>query len=135
MTSVEDCLDIRSEDVNSKDSFGQTPLMTAICHKQLEVVKELLTRDDLNLAVRKPTGNTALHLACSRGSAAIVALLGQDWRMTRPFINFKNNNLETVVMVAARKGNMDCMEEMAKLQGVNWETKNRNNESLEDIAR
>ena len=38
-------------------------------------------------------------------------------------------------MIAVRNGNLDCMEEMAKLHGVDWETKNGNNESMEDTAR
>ena len=68
-------------------------------------------------------------------SAAYVALLGQDKRMTSQILNIKNNSLETAVMVAVRNGNLDCMEEVAKLHGVDWETKNGNNESMEDAAR
>jgi hypothetical protein len=40
-----------------------------------------------------------------------------------------------MMMMAVELNNLPCVERMAELDGVDWETKNKVGESLEDVAR
>ena len=95
----------------------------------------LLARDDLDLAVTNKNGDTALHMACGKGYADIVAMIGQDRRMTRQIMNMKNKKGITALMVAVARGNVSCVEKMSELEGVDWETKDKYGLSLEQTAR
>ena len=41
----------------------------------------------------------------------------------------------TALMVAVVYGNLSCVEEMGKLEGVDWFTRDRMGDTLEDVAR
>ena len=114
VATVQTCL-AKGVNVNSKNVFRDTPLITAVYRNQREIVEILLVRDDLDIAVTNPVGNTVLHYACFEGKADCVALLGQDRRMTRQIINRKNKFGSTALMVAVLYGHLSCVEEMAKL--------------------
>jgi hypothetical protein len=129
VATVKACL-ARGVNINSN-----SPLMTAVCSNQLRVVRILLARDDLDIAATTYNGSSALHLACHKGYADCVALLGKDRRMTRRIINIKCRWGYTALMDAVDYGYLSCVEEMAKLDGVDWETKNKKGKSLEDVAR
>ena len=120
--------------INDKSYFGNNPLMTAVTHNKLEIVKILLARDDLDLAVTDTYGETALHMACESGYADIVALICQDRRMTGQIINMKTNRGDSALMRAVSRGNLSCVERMSELEGVDWETKNNSGQSLEEVA-
>ena len=130
---VQACI-ARGVDVNSKCSLGKTPLIEAVSHDRPEIVRLLLARDELYIG-EYDFGETALHYACLKGSAGSVALLGQDRRMTSQIINMRDITGETALMLAVYDGHLSCVEEMAKLDGVDWEMKNGKEESLEDVAR
>ena len=83
----------------------------------------LLARDDLDIAATGDFGDTALHLACMIGYADCVALLGKDRRMTSNIINIKNRSGKTALMLAVQYNHLSCVEGMAELDGVDWETK------------
>jgi len=131
----------RGVDINSihTDKYGPscTPLMAAVTYNKLEIVRILLDRDDLDLAVTDEDGDTALHIACdyTKGNADIVAMLGQDRRMTRQIINMKNNDGETALMMAVARGNLSCVEKMSEIEGVDLEIKDKYGNGLEDMAR
>ena len=55
--------------------------------------------------------------------------------MTEELINRKNNFGNTALMEAVQRGQLACVEEMAKLEGVDWEAINDSGESLKDVAR
>ena len=135
VATVRACL-AKGVNVNSNKHtvYGYTPLMAAVRHNQLEIVRILLARDDLAIADNY-CSFTALHDACDFGKADCIALLGQDRRMTRQIINMKTNNGQTALMKAVLWGNLSCVEMMSELEGVDWETKNNTGHSLEDIAR
>ena len=130
-------LDMKSDD----GPTSTTPLMIAVQNNQLEIIKILLTNDDLDIATTNIFGGTALHTACLYGNADCVALLGKDRRMTRQIINLKprdylmNSTGDTALMQAVKNGFFSCVERMTEIDGVDWETKNRKGESLEDVAR
>ena len=62
--TVHACL-ARGEDVNARNCIDKTPLLTAEWNTQLEIVRILLARDDLDIAVTDGAGwlthLTALH--------------------------------------------------------------------------
>ena len=78
---------------------------------------------------------TALHMACLNNRAAIVAVLGADRRVTREVLNMKDGYGDTALMTAVKHGYVDCVKEMAKLVGVNWDTKNVMGENLKTVAK
>ena len=133
VATVQACL-ARGEDVNAKRD-GVTPLMAAVWGNNIEIVRILLARDDLDIAATDAGGSTALHLACGKGSAECVALLGKDKRMSCWIINTKNEYGETAMMRAVEENYLSCVEKMAELDGVDWETENEDGENLEDVAR
>ena len=122
--------------VNMKFSaHSHTPLMSAVSGNQLEVVKILLARNDLDIADTDQDSDNCLHWACSNDQADSVALLGQDMRMTSKIINKKNVSGDSALMIAVEKGSLSCVEELVKLDGVDLETKNKTGVRLEDLAR
>ena len=95
----------------------------------------LLAWDELDITYIDSFGCTALHWACYKGRAECVALLGQDSRMNSRIINIKNNAGNTALVYAVEENYLPCVERMAELDGVDWETRNMKEESLEDVAR
>ena len=116
--TVHACL-ARGEDVNARNCIDKTPLMTAVWNNQLEIVRILLVRDDLDIAVTDGVGwLTALHYACMYGRADCVPLLGTDRRMTSDIINMKNIYGDTALMMAVKFGHSSCVKRMEELDGV-----------------
>ena len=132
VATVQACL-ARGVNVNAKHN-GNTPLIIAVIYNNIEIVRILLARDDLDIAATDDVGN-ALHWACYNGYAECVALLGQDRRMNSKIINLKTENYETALVLAVERNKLSCVERMAELEGVDWEAKNKHGESLEDFAR
>ena len=132
---AKDVTKARGVKVNAKKRNSEPPLMTAVWGNNIKMVRILLARDDLDIAATNANGNTALHWACAMGYAECVALLGKDRRMTSNIINIKSNYGATALMWAVQNNHLPCVERMAELDGVDWETKNKKEESLEDIAR
>eukprot|EP00092_Neocalanus_flemingeri_P038140 GFUD01041515.1.p1 GENE.GFUD01041515.1~~GFUD01041515.1.p1 ORF type:complete len:513 (+),score=141.33 GFUD01041515.1:60-1598(+) len=122
-------------DINYSDEDGVTPLNIAVEHNQTLVVKELLSDDRTDTTAADNDGNTALHIACLHSSVGCIALLGQDLRMTVTSLNQRNKEGHTPVMLAVYEGNLECVEEMGKLQGVFWEVEDEAGNSLEVQAR
>ena len=55
--------------------------------------------------------------------------------MNSNIFNIKNIDGDTALMVAVYYNHLSCVERMAELDGVDWETKDEDGESLEDVAR
>ena len=67
------------------------------------------------------------------GSAAIIPILGSY--MPVHMLNIKDGLGRTAMMSAVHYGHLSSVEEMAKLEGVDWQTRNSKGETLEDVAR
>jgi tetratricopeptide (TPR) repeat protein len=68
--------------VNRRDSHGFTPLMVAVLQGHVEVVKALLSREDIDVSVKGPGGRTAAGIAKDRGDITILTLLSQAYSLT-----------------------------------------------------
>jgi ankyrin repeat protein len=90
----------RGIEVDTNDSSGLTPLMTAAWEGHCDIVKNLLQAGVPVNCVNAATGDNALILAASRGHLEIVDLL-----LGVPGIDLAqaNSNGDTVLMVAASK--------------------------------
>ena len=132
VTTVSSCLSAGAN-VNTRDYIDWTPLHLAMWHNHPQVVTILLSRQDIDITAVDNTGQTALHMACERGSSACIPLLGSI--MTVSMINTKCVYGVTALMVAVKDGHLSCVEEMGKLEGVDWETRESEGKTLEDVAR
>ena len=132
VTTVRSCLSAGA-DVNTRDDDDDTPLYLAIGCNHPQVVTELVSRQDIDLAVVDCDGYTALHLACAWDMSAIIPILGG--RMAIHMLNIKDNIGDTALMVAVEKGHLSSVEEMAKLEGVDWLTRDSEGDTLEEAAR
>ena len=135
VATVRSCLS-SGADVNCTDRYADTPLGWAVCNNHPQVVSVLLARHDIDIAADNMTRINALHIACLMGSSDVIPLLGRSIHMTVSLLNTKDCRLgKTALMWAVENGNLSCVKEMAKLEGVDWETKNDEGQTLEDVAK
>jgi ankyrin repeat protein len=65
----------QTENINLVDSFGYTPLLLASLNGHEQIVEFLTQQPNVELTVRDPFGNTALHLAAKKNYPKIIQLL------------------------------------------------------------
>ena len=123
-------------DVNSHDQYGTTPLMWAMCSNHPSIVTTILAYPHTKLDCSNTyTGDTGLHYACCCNSPSVIPIIGQDRRCTPGIINIRNNMGRTPLMYAVEQGHLDCVKEMGRLEGTNFQTKNNQEKSLLEVAR
>ena len=61
--------------VNITNKEGDAPLYLAICREYVDVVKELLKVDTINVSLQTKTGLTALHIAAQGHTEILKELL------------------------------------------------------------
>ena len=125
----------REENVNSLDMYGLTPLHWAMEQNQVSTVRILLVNPETRLDIASKAGSTPLHMACHENSHKVIPLYCQDLRCTPGLINRKNDAGETPLMVAVYKGNLACVQELVKVEGVNWHTTDNRGQSLLEVAK
>ena len=74
----------------------------------LEVIKELLRKEGLNLDCRDSDGNTVMHHACSGGNDKIVELL----MACKVNLDPRNSENETPLVTAAKKGHGEIVRRL-----------------------
>ena len=132
--TVQSCL-LAGVDINAMNvNDGVTPLHNAMYNNHTEVVTLLLTKD-VDIASSTKDGHTWLHRACSNNSPDVIPLLGKDKRMTKQLLNTKNRFGYTPLMLAVSRGNIACVEQLEKLEWVDWKTTNYRGETLVDVTR
>ncbi|CDS37629.1 Ankyrin repeat domain containing protein [Echinococcus multilocularis] len=74
-TTVVELLLRHGADVNAQDDIGNTALMCAIDCGNLDMVKLLITRPELNVDLKDQEGSTALSIAEAGGNEEIIRLM------------------------------------------------------------
>ena len=121
-------------DVNSQDD-GQTALHQAMNYNRVSIVRLLLARPETRLDITDEYGWTPLHPACWYNSAAVIRLYCQDVRCTPALLNKKDDLDQTPLMSAVFAGSLTSVRELARVEGVDWETRNSGGQSLLEVAR
>ena len=122
-------------DVNSANKYGDIPLFRAIQCNHTSTVKLLLSNPSTKFDITNSNGQTGLHVACFYNSDAVIQVFGTDIRCNPDIVNLKENSGDTAVMVAVGWGNLDCVREMAKLEGTDFGTKNREGATIIEVAK
>ena len=92
--------------VDTKDEYGDTPLLAAASFGHTEVCELLLDRGKANIEETGSDGNTALHVAANEGSARTVSLLLSKGAK----VDTKNRNGFTPLLAAAQEDHTDVCE-------------------------
>ncbi|HSC25478.1 MAG TPA: ankyrin repeat domain-containing protein [Candidatus Babeliales bacterium] len=96
--------------INDRVGTYETPLLcTVVEHvKNEEIIKKLLQKKNVILHISNPkTGNTPLHLACSRNLPSIVdVILNKDPET----ICIPNKNGQLPLAIAAKYGHKECLK-------------------------
>jgi len=136
--TVRDIVINKDVDINNTDEYhGYTPLMWASGLNQTEVVSFLLTQPELQLDKRNYiNGGTVLHMVCDYNNlVSVVRLICQDRRCTPSVINIKDNYGRTALMRAVYFGSIDIVKEIEKVEGTDFDTKDRDGKTLIEVAR
>jgi len=136
--TVRDIVTSKEVDINDTDDCGYTPLMSAVECNHTEVVRFLLTQPELQIDKRdRFNGCPALHFACvNNNRIAIIRLLRQDKRCTPSVVNIKHDWFgDTALMVAVFLGNLEIVKELEKVEGIDFDTKNKDGRTLIEVAR
>ncbi|XP_071094368.1 uncharacterized protein [Haliotis cracherodii] len=103
LSTVKYLMSLKTIDINSKGSFGQTPVMLAAENGQLDIYN-LLVSKGADLSLTDGNHNDCLMLACMGGSIPVVKnLLPLKWFD----INRKGMLNQTPVMLAAERGHVE----------------------------
>jgi uncharacterized protein len=117
-------------DINALDSFGNTPLHTAVAWQADQTTKYLLLRG-ADVRLRNLSGNSPLHTAVLQRSPEIVRILVE---FGAP-LEARDNLGMTPLLTAARRNYADIAELLISL-GADYNTRdNRGNTPLHEAVR
>lgn len=122
-------------DVNQRDRRNVTPLMWAMGRNQTTVVSTLLACPSIEVDRKDVSGGTALHWAASNNHSSVIALYGQHKSCTALVLNRKAKDGSSALHCAVYWDNLECVEELDKLEGVNFRAKDDYGDSVVEIAR
>ena len=120
---------LSSENINSQNRDGETPLHIASKYDRLNAVKVLTSRKECNFNITNGQGYTPLHTACKQGHLSIVQFLVADQRCQ---LNTKNSEMNTLLHIA-------CHTKALRIIGLLLKTKcstnipNKKGETAEEI--
>jgi len=124
-----------SVDLNEKDRRNVTSLMWAMGRNHVNIVTALLANPNIQLDIRDVSGGTALHWACSNNHSKVIALFCQH-KFCRPaIVNTKAKDGSTALQCAVYWDNLECVEELDKLEIINFKAKDDNGDTVLELAR
>ena len=88
----------------------------------------LLQQPGLEADLADGQGHTALHYSCSGGNTAGLALLLAHPGLSS--IDARDDKMETALMMAVKQGQLDCVELLLQVPGVELNTRDRCSQSL-----
>ena len=121
------------QSANSRGEFDWTCLMAAVWQGHEEVVTELLQQEDCDLSLEDSYKMTALHYACYTGRVGMVRQLASHPRQGS--LNSKDKWGDTAIMLAVECGEAECVLALGRVAGVELDTRDRDGNSLEKVAR
>ena len=112
-------------------TYMTTVLFTAAYYGNVEVVKVLLDRPNVNISVKNDGGLTAFHMAAMSGSIEIMKLLSHrpDFQLSDTYVD-----CETALMCAARKGRMGAVKFLLQLYPLSVITQKYYGDTASDEA-
>jgi len=106
--------------INCRNNQGWSPLYWAVMCNHLPVVRFLLTRFEVSLAISNNFGLTPLHGACRINNWEAVNTLVLDPRCTEQVVNKKDDWGYTPVMQALKFGSKDSLRVLATTPTVHF---------------
>ena len=120
--------------VNLCDEKGRTALFCAAFTGTKKVLELFLADERLDATSVDATGYNVLHYAALANSADMVELIMNDPRFSS-LVNKPNKNGETAVMLAVHGCKHNAVTRLLRYPSVDLDLKNKNGQSLEDLAR
>lgn len=116
---------------NRKNEDGDTIIMFAIKHNNIDVVKSLVYRDSINLNIRNHNLETALILAIKKGNIKIINLILDSYdKLDKEInINAQDINGNTAFIYSILSNNIKTADRLLSMNTVNILLKNRAGES------
>lgn len=108
-------------DPNIRDAEGLTPLLCAAQTQRTEraCVEVFLGARNLDANAKSPAGQTALHVAVSRGNREVFdALLGARGKAARVNVNARDSSGRTPLVLARAEGRPLWVDQLAAMGGV-----------------
>merc|ERR1712042_39059 len=122
-------------DVNERDRRNVTALMWAMGRNHIPIVSTLLANPTIQLDRMDVSGGTALHWACSNNHSAVIALFCQHKWCRPATLNKKAKDGSTALQCAVYWDNLECVEELDKLEIINFKAKDDNGDTVLELAR
>ena len=122
-------------DANNVDDGGCTPLYYAMMFNHPNIVSKLLATVDIKVDVTDSYGETGLHEACGNNNVECVKLFTKDKRCTPDVLNMRDNNGESAVMAAVKRGHLESVRAMAAVPGIDFSARNSEGLTMIDLAR
>ena len=128
-------LAISAVDVNQKNCDGDSPLSLALANSNVEILKLLLARTDLDLTATDHDGLTVVHQAVSQDSPHAVNCLDLLSKDPRVDWNVKNKYEDTPIMSCVRNKRTEMFRILVGIESVDLDTVDADGFHLDTMAR
>lgn len=131
-TLIKEYLDMYPNEINNAIEFNYTPLMlTCLNNVNLNVVKILLSYDNININSQTASGYTALMLAITWDAFSIFKLIISHEKID---VNIYNKNGDTALILAVSKNDISMTKLLLKNENIDINFKNIKKENALSIA-